>query len=324
MKQVRWSWKNKMSPGSHMITRILAISLMLSGCASTPQHLTEENQNEIKNIAVISLVPERVNFDKIGIVSFADEYTEFDMGRKLTNSILSVTQERIIKSHPDWIVKSAEYDRTAALAKSISLNGFRSDRVKESFADLASKNKLDAIFVVRADADEENHLRGGLNVLLLNNHFDSTQRLAIRANLKVAIINNKGELIAAGEVPAKLDSFKALDPEAYGLKDKMKDNRRPEVLDKLGAEVIVEATRKINLCFDSLGFVDKSGPEAQHINVVPIPGVLIESTEKSPVQAAPTTSSQTVPTTSSFDQCFSRCRQYTDRTKEQCFDACNK
>lgn len=27
---------------------------------------------------------------------------------------------------------------------------------------------------------------------------------------------------------------------------------------------------------------------------------------------------------SPFDQCFSRCTQYTDRGKEQCFDACNK
>lgn len=26
----------------------------------------------------------------------------------------------------------------------------------------------------------------------------------------------------------------------------------------------------------------------------------------------------------SFDQCFARCQQYTDRTKDQCFDACNK
>jgi len=25
---------------------------------------------------------------------------------------------------------------------------------------------------------------------------------------------------------------------------------------------------------------------------------------------------------SNFDQCFSRCKQYTNRTKEQCFDAC--
>ncbi|SRR3954464_823149 len=26
----------------------------------------------------------------------------------------------------------------------------------------------------------------------------------------------------------------------------------------------------------------------------------------------------------SFDECFARCTQYTQRTKEQCFDACNK
>ncbi len=26
----------------------------------------------------------------------------------------------------------------------------------------------------------------------------------------------------------------------------------------------------------------------------------------------------------SFDQCFARCQQYTDRSKDQCFDACNK
>ena len=27
---------------------------------------------------------------------------------------------------------------------------------------------------------------------------------------------------------------------------------------------------------------------------------------------------------SSFDECFARCTQYTSRSKEQCFDACNK
>ena len=26
----------------------------------------------------------------------------------------------------------------------------------------------------------------------------------------------------------------------------------------------------------------------------------------------------------SFDQCFARCTQYTSRTKEQCFDSCNR
>jgi hypothetical protein len=37
---------------------------------------------------------------------------------------------------------------------------------------------------------------------------------------------------------------------------------------------------------------------------------------------APATAPATI--RQSFDQCFARCQQYTDRTKDQCFDACNK
>jgi hypothetical protein len=304
-----------MNLGLKLVASILAISPLLSGCASTPQHLTEENEKDIKNIAIVSLVPESVNFDKIGMISFFDEYTEFDMGSKVTNSVLSVAQERITTAHPDWVVKTVEYDRTALLAKVKSELGFRGSHAKEAFADLARKNDIDALFVVRAKPDEENHLQEGLNLLLLNNNIDN-RKLFIRANLGVAIISKQGEVIAAGGVPAKLNNFKALDPEAYGLTDKIRDYRRPEDLDKLGAEVIADAARRINLCFDSLGFVNKSGSEVQHINPVPKPEEAIESTQKPPVQA--------VPATNSFDQCFSRCRQYTDRTKEQCFDACNK
>jgi hypothetical protein len=29
-------------------------------------------------------------------------------------------------------------------------------------------------------------------------------------------------------------------------------------------------------------------------------------------------------TPTSFESCFARCKQYTERTKEQCFDSCNK
>jgi hypothetical protein len=33
---------------------------------------------------------------------------------------------------------------------------------------------------------------------------------------------------------------------------------------------------------------------------------------------------QVAATNAPFDQCFQRCTQYTERGKEQCFDACNK
>lgn len=314
-----------MSPGSNPIIRILAISLLLSGCASAPQHLTEESKNEIKNIAIVSLVPESVNFDKIGIISFSSKYTEFDMGSKVTDTILSVSQQRIAKSQPGWIVKNVEYDRTALLAKVKSDIGFYDTRAKQAFADLARNNNFDAIFVVKADADKEDdtqpgfekgYLREGLNVLLKNNTLHGDSQLVIRSNLNVAIIGKNGEVMAVGKVPAELDKVEILQPDDYDVSDDMKHNHRPEVLEKVGGKVIVDLTRRLNLCFDSLGFVDKSGPEAQHIHVVPQTNVVIEPSEKSPVQVAPTTNS--------FDQCFSRCRQYTDRTKEQCFDACNK
>ena len=35
-------------------------------------------------------------------------------------------------------------------------------------------------------------------------------------------------------------------------------------------------------------------------------------------------SCQAAATSAPFDQCFARCRQFTDRTKEQCFDSCSK
>jgi hypothetical protein len=42
------------------------------------------------------------------------------------------------------------------------------------------------------------------------------------------------------------------------------------------------------------------------------------------VQCTAAFSSAPAPSGQSFDQCFARCQQFTKRTKEQCFDACNK
>lgn len=233
---------------------LLILAIMLSGCSSIPQHLTEERQNEIRNVAVISLVPESVNFDKIGTISFFNQHTVFDMNGKVASAILSAARARIVKSHPGWAVKSVRYDQAALLAIAESPLGFSATAAKDTFADLARKNKLDAIFVVRAAEDTDNNLREGINVLFANNPMDASQRLTVRANLNVAITDKQGEIIAEGGVPASLDNVKALDPDAFGLKDKMESNLRPEVFNKLAVEVVADLTRRLNLCFDSLGF----------------------------------------------------------------------
>lgn len=42
------------------------------------------------------------------------------------------------------------------------------------------------------------------------------------------------------------------------------------------------------------------------------------------VQCSASFSNTPVSTKPAFDECFSKCKEYTSRTKEQCFDACNK
>jgi len=315
-----------MSLGSNPITRIFAIALLLSGCASAPQHLSEQDKSGIKNIAIVSLVPESVNFEKIGIFSSSNIYTKFDVGSKLTDSILYVSRARIAKSYPGWTIKSIEYDRPALLAKLDTPSGLDDAHAREALANLARNNGLDAIFVVRAAADKadnnqqdshENYLREGMSVLLKNNNLGGDAKLVFRANLSVAIVGKNGEVMAVGSVPVRLDHAKELDPDDYGVNLDMKHNSRIETQDRLGRGVIVDLANRLNICFDTLGFTSGSGPASQHVNVIPPQAeAVIVPKEESPGQMAPTTNA--------FDQCFSRCRQYTDRTKGQCFDACNK
>lgn len=122
----------------------------------------------------------------------------------------------------------------------------------------------------------------------------------------------KGEELAASTIPAKLEYLDTQEPDNFGVSRDMKHNQRPEVLHKLREEVIVDLTRRINQCFDIPGFAGGFASSEQDVNIVPQSGVVIDSTAKPPVQE--------VPATDPFDQCFTRCRQYTNRTKEQCFD----
>ncbi|MFA7300476.1 MAG: hypothetical protein WC053_08070 [Sideroxydans sp.] len=311
--------------GSTPIICTLTVLALLSGCTSAPQHLTEAQTNQIRNVAVVSLVPESVNFDKIGVTSFSTQNTNFDMGGKVTDSILFISRGRIAKSHPDWIIKHVGYDRTALLAAASSPGGLRTTRARQVFADLARNHDLDAIFVLRAAANtttdspeqlNKNALREGLTVWFKNNELDGEPKLLIRANLHITIIGKNGELMAVGSSPAKLDISHALKPGDYGLTTDMEHNHRPEILDKLGREVLLDLNRRLNLGFDSLGLINGSSPEVQHVNVVPPIGEVPAPKENPPPQLSPDQDS--------FDQCFSRCRQYTDRSKEQCFDVCNR
>jgi hypothetical protein len=312
-----------MKPRSSLILSIATTFLLLSGCASAPQHLSAESQQKIKNVAIVSLVPESVNFGRIGVIS--SEYRKFDLGgQQVTDAVYLVSRNRVAQSHPAWVVQDIQYDRAALLGKVKSAAGIGDSQAREAFADLARVNHLDAIFVVRAAADQKDemhdefkysYLREGLNVLLKDNSIRGDATLLVGANLGVTIIGRDGKVMAVGAVPAEVGKVKPLNPDDYSVRRDMKHNLRPEVISKLGGAVIIDLTRRLNLCFDALGFAGKpiSAPETVKV----VPQSVDEPTGKSATQAAPSQ-------VDAFDLCFRRCRKYTDRTKAQCFDACNK
>jgi hypothetical protein len=319
---VKFVRKYEMKSRSSPILFIAATFLFLPGCATAPQHLSADNQQKIKNVAVVSLVPESVNFSKIMIVSSKD--AEFNLGKQVTDAVYLVSRGRIAQSHPAWVVKDIKYDRAALLGKVESAAGVDASQAREAFADLARANDLDAIFVVRASKDKEDdmqqeyhksYLREGMNVQLKDDYIGEDAKLFIRANLNITIIGRNGEIMAAGAVPAELDRSEPLDPGDYDVRSDMKHNLRPEVTSKLGGEVVADLSRRLNLCFDSLGFAGKPISEPETVKVVP--QSVNEPSGTPAAQAAPSKAD-------AFDQCFKRCRQYTDRTKGQCFDACNK
>jgi hypothetical protein len=304
-----------MKPGLNPMLLIAVILLLLSGCASAPQHLSQEDRQKIKKVAIVSLVPEKVTFSKVMMVGA--EHAGFNLGGQVTDAVNLISQNRIAQAYPDWVIKNVEYDRAALLAKVKAGKGFASSQVREAFARLADDNDLDAILVVRAAADKmddvrqeftESYLREGLNVLLKNNNFGGVSELYILANLGVTIIGRDGEVMATGAIPAMQVAGGPLNLDDYDVRNDMKHNLRPEVVAKLGGGVIADLTRRLNLCFDSLGFPGKPAPGPESAKTTSQSGVM---------HAVPSKAD-------SFDLCFNRCRQYTDRTKGQCFDACNK
>ena len=65
------------------------VSLVVSGCA--PFRIDSDADKQIRNIAIVSLVPERANLARVGITVFGNDNTDFDVGGRITATIEETT-----------------------------------------------------------------------------------------------------------------------------------------------------------------------------------------------------------------------------------------
>lgn len=234
------------------MTRLLSLLLVLSiaGCAST--RITPEDEKRIHNVAIITLVPEKAHFDKIGLTVFNNEKAEIEMDGRITTTILSTAKKRLSAARPQWTIKDVVYDRLLLIErinKPGMVMAYHEERIEKELAELASSNQLDALLVINAQRYES--VPGdGVGVWLRTMSMSSIRTALVHSNVDLKVVGPKGTVIARGfGLP---EDPKPIDPTALGISYEMKDNMRPELLDRLRSEIVEHLQKSVNKRFDQL------------------------------------------------------------------------
>lgn len=224
----------------------------VAGCASAPQHLSESQAN-IKSIAIVSVVPDRVNLEKTGLTVFNNQASQIDMGSSVTDTIYAIARKRIQLAHPGWQVKAVDYDKGALLGKARSaglLLRSPTANMSDELAALAKKNDVDAILVVVSYRDASHGYDDGITVRLHTLNLSTIQHAYVRAIVNVAIVDRLGAINVSGDGGA----VTKLDAEGLGLKYELKENDLPVIQEKLKDAAISNLQNSMEDAFKAIGF----------------------------------------------------------------------
>lgn len=234
-----------------MIKLLIAISILLSGCAA--KQLSVEEKNKINNVGVINLVSEKAQLTKIGLTAFNNENSSIDMNGKVNSLIVPLVASKVAKSNPSWRIKEVNFDQSALITK-LSNGGivmaYGEERIQKELAEIASDNNLDAIYLVTGQSYSK-PLPGGIGVWMSTINFSSIQSAIIYSNVDIKVIDKTGKVISTGI--GKTEDPIAINPTALGLKYELKDNNSPELVTKLSNGILEHLKKAINKRSEQLG-----------------------------------------------------------------------
>jgi hypothetical protein len=231
---------------------LLAATPFVAGCASS--HLAAADEARIHTIAIVSLVPETASFTKIGLTVFNNDNATIDLLGRADPLVQSIARARVAKARPRWSVQEIPYDRAQILAKlrSFGLILTRDEgRIQKELADLVNSNHLDAIVLIVPQSADSFGIEG-LGIWMRPGLISGIRFLYAHARVDLEIVGADGKAIALAAQQAA--SVKKLDPDALGVVPNLKDDLRPELLNRFRAEILATLEKTLNAEFDSLGF----------------------------------------------------------------------
>jgi hypothetical protein len=225
----------------------------LWGCAYTPPAPLELDESNINSVAIVSLVPEKANLQRIGLTAFNNDRIDVDLGGRISRTIDSVASAHLSAARPQWTIKRITYDRDALVARMKGPGLGRADDGERLFLDLADLcrvNGVDALFVVGPWRSEDPHY-DGVGVYLRTLSSSPPRHVTVHSDVALFVVGSNGQVIArsrAGREPRKL-----MDAKALGIEYELKDNLRPDIIGRLSDAMIEQLTKSLNSMFD--GFV---------------------------------------------------------------------
>ncbi|MFC7286593.1 hypothetical protein ACFQPC_00960 [Herminiimonas glaciei] len=232
---------------------ICLIAIFVSGCAA--KKLSETDEQRIRNVGVVSIIPEDATFQKIGLTVFNNEKTVIDMNGQLTATITSTVNSRLAQSRPQWKVKDIGFEQSALLEKYKTSDGkIPSDpgKIKKDLAQLAKNNGLDAIIVFFPMSYEHAIPGKGVGVILRTMSLSSIGRGYAHAAIGMTFVDQQGETMVYEHIGAEKFS-KAIDVDGYGMKYSLEANMTPEMTDRLKADMKNLLQQNITTTLISIG-----------------------------------------------------------------------
>lgn len=229
----------------------LLVAALLSGCAAPRLSVTAEQQ--IKNVGIVSLIPEDASFIKIGLTVFNNERGVIAMDGKITSTVEAALTKELSKSRPQWSVKPIAYKRDELIAQLKSgamVMRYQEENIKKELSALARANKTDALVVVTAYRPVE-ALGDGVGVTLRTLSLSSIGNAYVNSFISLTMVNPDGVVIASGFDRDRMQ--KEIDPKTFGLHYKLADNQSPEILAKLREAIAEQLSQSVQANAKALG-----------------------------------------------------------------------
>ena len=185
----------KHSVRARWMSWILLVSvLLLGGC--TAAKLQPEQLGTIRNIGVVTLLPDEIRYTKIGITVFNNERQSEPIGQAF-NEAARRSAEKALQRIPNRRVTLIT-DGPASLAASYYSRSMvmsdSTERIQKELAQLAQANGLDAIVVV-AEVFDSDQGRAGIRVFLRAG-FGEIRFAALLPDVVLHVVDKSGKVLA--------------------------------------------------------------------------------------------------------------------------------